>query len=138
MCLMRVFFFENDVGYCVFFFFSSRRRHTRLTCDWSSDVCSSDLADLADEFARIPLGLALDLGVVILDLLAVRRESRRAAVLAGDHDHRFGLGDRQMILRGGDLANGIAHASHILGIHLLSAAAAASHSAAAAEAAPKA
>src|SRR6266480_2350734 len=29
-----------------FFFFSSRRRHTRLTCDWSSDVCSSDLAGL--------------------------------------------------------------------------------------------
>src|SRR6266571_8343348 len=28
---------------CVLFFFSSRRRHTRLTCDWSSDVCSSDL-----------------------------------------------------------------------------------------------
>src|SRR6266480_6098067 len=27
----------------MFFFFSSRRRHTRLTCDWSSDVCSSDL-----------------------------------------------------------------------------------------------
>src|SRR6266571_4384797 len=24
------------------YFFSSRRRHTRLTCDWSSDVCSSD------------------------------------------------------------------------------------------------
>src|SRR6267142_4221197 len=30
-----------------FFFFSSRRRHTRLTCDWSSDVCSSDLGDLS-------------------------------------------------------------------------------------------
>src|SRR5256885_8843554 len=29
----------------VFFFFSSRRRHTRLQGDWSSDVCSSDLAD---------------------------------------------------------------------------------------------
>src|SRR6266480_6733155 len=28
-----------------FFFFSSRRRHTRLTCDWSSDVCSSDLVN---------------------------------------------------------------------------------------------
>src|SRR4051812_49491306 len=27
----------------ILFFFSSRRRHTRLTCDWSSDVCSSDL-----------------------------------------------------------------------------------------------
>src|SRR5207237_1757618 len=25
------------------FFFSSRRRHTRFKCDWSSDVCSSDL-----------------------------------------------------------------------------------------------
>src|SRR5260370_32329241 len=35
----------------VFFFFSSRRRHTRFKCDWSSDVCSSDLgrAD-PDEF----------------------------------------------------------------------------------------
>src|SRR5438876_8799690 len=28
----------------LFFFFSSRRRHTRWTGDWSSDVCSSDLA----------------------------------------------------------------------------------------------
>src|SRR6267143_6466432 len=29
--------------YMSFFFFSSRRRHTRWNCDWSSDVCSSDL-----------------------------------------------------------------------------------------------
>src|SRR2546427_10686565 len=28
-----------------FFFFSSRRRHTRFDCDWSSDVCSSDLGN---------------------------------------------------------------------------------------------
>src|SRR5260370_20876468 len=28
-----------------FFFFSSRRRHTRFKCDWSSDVCSSDLRE---------------------------------------------------------------------------------------------
>src|SRR5260370_13036359 len=27
----------------IYFFFSSRRRHTRFKCDWSSDVCSSDL-----------------------------------------------------------------------------------------------
>src|SRR2546430_12224787 len=27
----------------MWFFFSSRRRHTRFDCDWSSDVCSSDL-----------------------------------------------------------------------------------------------
>src|SRR2546422_2075092 len=29
----------------IFFFFSSRRRHTRCSRDWSSDVCSSDLDD---------------------------------------------------------------------------------------------
>src|SRR5689334_24606067 len=34
-CIIFRFFF--------FFFFSSRRRHTRWNCDWSSDVCSSDL-----------------------------------------------------------------------------------------------
>src|SRR5436190_17589111 len=33
-----------DVFVCFVFFFSSRRRHTRSLCDWSSDVCSSDLA----------------------------------------------------------------------------------------------
>src|SRR5256885_6269409 len=32
--------------YEYFFFFSSRRRHTRLQGDWSSDVCSSDLRTL--------------------------------------------------------------------------------------------
>src|SRR5205085_6054621 len=41
---------------CIFFFFSSRRRHTRFDCDWSSDVCSSDLVlgemlDITDEMA---------------------------------------------------------------------------------------
>src|SRR2546430_12515943 len=31
-----------------YFFFSSRRRHTRFDCDWSSDVCSSDLESEAE------------------------------------------------------------------------------------------
>ena len=35
----------------MFFFFSSRRRHTRFTSDWSSDVCSSDLSDSISEFS---------------------------------------------------------------------------------------
>src|SRR5256885_5645299 len=34
---------------CLVFFFSSRRRHTRLQGDWSSDVCSSDLDESADK-----------------------------------------------------------------------------------------
>src|SRR5579872_5856773 len=37
--------------YSVFFFFSSRRRHTRCGRDWSSDVCSSDL--LHGEFHHV-------------------------------------------------------------------------------------
>src|SRR5690606_41125846 len=43
------------------FFFSSRRRHTRFSRDWSSDVCSSDLFALrlsrqyAEEFRAMPL-----------------------------------------------------------------------------------
>src|SRR2546422_3772688 len=39
----------------LFFFFSSRRRHTRCSRDWSSDVCSSDLWFLAD---NLNLGFA--------------------------------------------------------------------------------
>src|SRR2546430_7671347 len=35
------------------FFFSSRRRHTRFDCDWSSDVCSSDLLAGALERERL-------------------------------------------------------------------------------------
>src|SRR5690606_39824957 len=34
------------------FFFSSRRRHTRFSRDWSSDVCSSDLYLTDEEFAQ--------------------------------------------------------------------------------------
>src|SRR5215213_11357067 len=38
-----------------FFFFSSRRRHTRLVSDWSSDVCSSDLEISTDKVdAEVP------------------------------------------------------------------------------------
>src|SRR5262245_63742812 len=36
----------RQVGF-LFFFFSSRRRHTRCLSDWSSDVCSSDLGRIA-------------------------------------------------------------------------------------------
>src|SRR2546430_10971624 len=39
------------------FFFSSRRRHTRFDCDWSSDVCSSDL----HQYPRLELRYSADL-----------------------------------------------------------------------------
>src|SRR2546426_8470323 len=35
----------SNTSFKLFFFFSSRRRHTRLQGDWSSDVCSSDLPE---------------------------------------------------------------------------------------------
>src|SRR5256886_13285782 len=43
----------------LFFFFSSRRRHTRFDCDWSSDVCSSDLTPRhAFAYSVAPPGVA--------------------------------------------------------------------------------
>src|SRR5204863_2020918 len=54
-CLLFLF-----CSFFFFFFFSSRRRHTRSLRDWSSDVCSSDLAleavqaDQVDRLQRTP------------------------------------------------------------------------------------
>src|SRR5689334_20314555 len=45
--LFLCFFLQVSLFFLVFFFFSSRRRHTRWNCDWSSDVCSSDLVGYA-------------------------------------------------------------------------------------------
>src|SRR5262249_58110702 len=75
-----------------FFFFSSRRRHTRLVSDWSSDVCSSDLArpghrgrlmcpaqrDLRDDTSRALLELTRELADKELRPIAdaAERESR--------------------------------------------------------------
>src|SRR5256886_8986772 len=54
-CLVRNIFYIFVICFVIyflvfysFFFFSSRRRHTRFDCDWSSDVCSSDLLLLVD------------------------------------------------------------------------------------------
>src|SRR5258707_4594917 len=47
---------------CTFFFFSSRRRHTRYWRDWSSDVCSSDLVKrLKKSIARLIAALEKEL-----------------------------------------------------------------------------
>src|SRR5438034_6240186 len=57
------------------FFFSSRRRHTRSLCDWSSDVCSSDLtaqANLAHAAASLDPDLRFR-ALFNLGLLALRR-----------------------------------------------------------------
>src|SRR5581483_9015644 len=49
--------------------------------------------------------LALDAGVLVLDLLPVRRETRRPPVGVGDDDHRIGLRDRDLLRRIGEVAH---------------------------------
>src|SRR2546429_294517 len=83
---------------CLFFFFSSRRRHTRCSRDWSSDVCSSDLYNLSNEGYQVSAaydgvtGLAtlkktpadillLDLMLPKLSGLEICREIRRDEAL---------------------------------------------------------
>src|SRR2546430_7293687 len=63
------------------FFFSSRRRHTRFDCDWSSDVCSSDLTD---SISRLKIeGTALEpIAILGLARLCERAMDARAAILA--------------------------------------------------------
>src|SRR2546429_6887968 len=50
----------------IVFFFSSRRRHTRCSRDWSSDVCSSDLTSNGREAVERAVSLKAD--VVVLDV----------------------------------------------------------------------
>src|SRR5215211_8247039 len=64
--------------YICFFFFSSRRRHTRSLCDWSSDVCSSDLVSVPLGFIGCWLGTMLrreTKAVRTFDELYVRSET---------------------------------------------------------------
>src|SRR2546429_2437331 len=62
---------------CGFFFFSSRRRHTRCSRDWSSDVCSSDLAQgmleraVAKPWSSTAFRLALTYGVLLVLTMSI-------------------------------------------------------------------
>src|SRR2546430_17102352 len=78
----------------IFFFFSSRRRHTRFDCDWSSDVCSSDLARLALQQALRREHVA-DLGGA--DAEGQRPEGAvRAGVAVAAHDGLARLREAQL------------------------------------------
>src|SRR5699024_11990247 len=50
----------------IFFFFSSRRRHTRSKRDWSSDVCSSDLATGGRKEKKLEYGDVIRIGDFVL------------------------------------------------------------------------
>src|SRR5690349_9416956 len=78
---------DNRTFYFVFFF-SSRRRHTRSLRDWSSDVCSSDLAKLAGGVAVIKVGAATEVELKekkhrIEDALSTTRAAVEEGLVAG-------------------------------------------------------
>src|SRR5688572_33182984 len=60
-----------------FFFFSSRRRHTRFDCDWSSDVCSSDLSPAAPPRACRRAVLVHVLKNILIPVVTVLRSEER-------------------------------------------------------------
>src|SRR5690606_40182979 len=84
------------------FFFSSRRRHTRFSRDWSSDVCSSDLpateenalldrfadSDDSDELAFRLQRLIKDSGLAQVILLSIH------GTVIADKDFRFTVGEQ--------------------------------------------
>src|SRR5215211_3142973 len=85
----------------LFFFFSSRRRHTRSLCDWSSDVCSSDLDQRRSVPSQVTIRpeLALQAGGQLVEAcigLAVPGRpigpwSRRPGAPEASATRRFGL-----------------------------------------------
>src|SRR5260370_41726904 len=62
------------------FFFSSRRRHTRFKCDWSSDVCSSDLDPAVKDAVVIGL-MEGDQGPIVHAVLLMSDPSKAKAVI---------------------------------------------------------
>src|SRR2546430_5985268 len=81
----------------ILFFFSSRRRHTRFDCDWSSDVCSSDLGNIGDPHelygSRLPLGRIAtedEIGRVALFLASDLAAIMTGSVVAADGGDQIG------------------------------------------------
>src|SRR5690348_17564163 len=86
----------KDVEAVFGFFFSSRRRHTRWTGDWSSDVCSSDLGLALVEGVRL-VEEAQGAGVRLVGAVAspeLARTTRGTALRAALESHAVPVQDR--------------------------------------------
>src|SRR5687768_7605330 len=118
---------ERWPGGCGIFFFASRRRHTRCSRDWSSDVCSSDLYDelllggLVDALSRNPgaydLVVAADVLLYLGDLDAVFGAAKGALREGGVFAFKIGRAScRESVERPGvagscrrEMAGGVRH-----------------------------
>src|SRR6266446_1422299 len=84
-------FIKRVLYFLVYFFFSSRRRHTRLQGDWSSDVCSSDLSSHRGN-PRLPPRLQPGRGEDIDRDQPLRED---AGIASKPRESRLALGNRE-------------------------------------------
>src|SRR6266480_6985640 len=100
-------FIMSCMSAIILFFFSSRRRHTRLTCDWSSDVCSSDLSDALERRAPDDLEAA---GAVAegepgdgahVEVAALAQHEARERPVDDADAVQVARADDQLVVRGG-------------------------------------
>src|SRR5690606_10651125 len=99
---------------CLFIFFSSRRRHTRFSRDWSSDVCSSDLAANPTLLAADPRDPAFgpeNAKVTVIEFFDFRCPGCKAvapeyrALMAAHPEVRFVFKDWPILDRGEDVTS---------------------------------
>src|SRR5438067_8395709 len=90
----------ESISFFCFFFFSSRRRHTRSKRDWSSDVCSSDLLGYVDSGMMgtpendVPGSFwQADVDEAAERLAAILREERADVLLTYDDHGNYGHPD---------------------------------------------
>src|SRR5256884_6508903 len=106
MCVSLLGMRRRDDGYRLSFFFSSRRRHTRCSRDWSSDVCSSDLVAAREGTKRCILRVLQNEGdvpgrVQVGDKLHVKAQRKVSEFLqlGGRQRIRFNDGRGALVLK---------------------------------------
>src|SRR3989475_241386 len=89
------------IFFSFFFFFSSRRRHTRFDCDWSSDVCSSDLNPERVSMPDIDLDFCFERRSEVIEYVRARygRESVGQIITFGTLKARAAFRDVARTLR---------------------------------------
>src|SRR5262245_63920298 len=95
-CFFFVFLFFFFVFFIVFlfiffFFFSSRRRHTRCLSDWSSDVCSSDLAH-SRTISSMPGVFQMSVDEIVRECAAVKSLGIPSVILFGIPEEKDEVG----------------------------------------------